>query len=285
MDRKETIGVLYIATGPYIAFWNRFFDTFEEFFLPKTEKHYFVFTDSREFYQSDHPRVHVKPLKSEPWPLPTLMKFHTFLEYEEELAAYDYLYQSNANIICLKTVEEAEFLPRKEKGERLMLTLHPGYAGKHKIYRPYDRNKKSLAYVPYNCGETFVFGAMNGGTAEGYLEFIRKLDENIVEDLKKGVIAKWHDESHINHGIIGRSDYRILPPAYCYPVGFDVPGDKIITGVEKKTVFDVDSFKGVYHEEKKGISYHVRRLVRGTKYVLLPLLGLLWDSLLRKKVN
>ncbi len=285
MSKKQTIGILYIATGPYIAFWNRFFDTFEQYFLPNIEKHYIVFTDAEEFYESTNERVHVKYLKSEPWPLPTLMKFHTFLEYRDELAQYDYLYQSNANIICLKEVKEEEFLPRKEKGEILMFTLHPGYYKKSKILYPYDRNRKSLAYVPYNCGDTFVFGAMNGGTAEGYLNFIQNMDARIVEDLKKGVIAKWHDESHINHDIIGRNDYRLLPSAFCYPVGFDIPGDKIITGVEKKTVFDVDSFKGVYHEEEQGVRYQLRRIGRGLRYYLIPCLGLVCDGIMRRKPN
>ena len=282
---KKTIGILYIATGPYIAFWNRFFDTFEQYFLPNIEKHYIVFTDAKDFYQCTNERVHVKFLKSEPWPLPTLMKFHTFLEYRDELEGYDYLYQSNANIICLKEVREEEFLPREEKNERLMFTLHPGYYKKNRIFRPYDRNRKSFAYVPYNCGDTFVFGAMNGGTSEGYLDFISKMDYKIVEDLKKGIIAKWHDESHINHDIIGRCDYRLLPPAFCYPVGFDVPGEKIITGVEKKTVFDVDSFKGMYVEEKKGIIYQIKRIGRGIDYYLRPCLGLLRDTILFRKPN
>lgn len=285
MKQKQTIGILYIAMGPYIAFWDRFFDTFEEYFLPNTEKHYIVFTDAQEFYQSANERVHVKYLKSEPWPLPTLMKFHTFLEYRDELSKYDYLYQSNANIICLKEVKEEEFLPRKEQGEKLMFTLHPGYYQKRRIFRPYDRNRKSLAYVPYNCGNTFVFGAMNGGTAEGYLAFIEHMDARIVEDLKKGIIAKWHDESHINHDIIGRNDYRLLPPAFCYPVGFEIPGDKIITGVEKKTVFDVDAFKGVYHENEQGLRYQCKRLSKGIKFLLVPCLGWLRDSVLCRKPN
>ena len=285
MSDNKSIAILYIATGPYIAFWNRFYDTFEQYFLPQTEKHYFVFTDAEEFNHCTDARVHVKYLKSEPWPLPTLLKFHTFLEYREELLQYDYLYQSNANIICLQTVREEDFLPRTDQGECLMLTLHPGYYQKNRIYRPYDRNKNSLAYVPYNCGETFVFGAMNGGTAEGYLSFIAAMDERIVEDLKKGVIAKWHDESHINHAIIGRRDYRLLPPAYCYPVGFEIPGDKIITGVEKKTVFDVDTFKGVYHEQKQGVGYQLKRAWRGVTYYVRPCVGWLWDTLLHKRPN
>lgn len=285
MSEKQTIGILYIATGPYIAFWNRFFDTFEEYFLPDTEKHYMVFTDAHEFYQSSNERVHIKYLKSEPWPLPTLMKFHTFLEYRGELSQYDYLYQSNANIICLQKVEEKEFLPRKELGENLMFTLHPGYYQKNHIFWPYDRNRKSLAYVPYSYGEHFVFGAMNGGTAEGYLDFISTMDKRIVEDLKQGIIAKWHDESHINHDIIGRTDYRLLPPAYCYPVGFDIPGKKIITGVEKKTVFDVDAFKGVYHEENKGLTNRFRRVWRGLEVYVKPYLCWGRDVVFHRKPN
>ena len=246
----KTIAILYIATGPYIAFWNDFYNTFEKYFLNNTEKHYFVFTDAKNIYQASNTRVHTIFQESSPWPLPTLLKFHQFLTIREELLKYDYCYQSNANIICKDYVLEEEFLPRKEKGEDLFFVQHPGYLFNKAVDFPYERSSKSLAYVPYNKGKIFVFGAMNGGFSSSYIDFIEKLDANIVEDLKHNVIALWHDESHVNKALIEINNFRLLPSAYCYPVGFDVPGKCIITGVPKNTVFDVNSFKGVYSQKK-----------------------------------
>ena len=39
------IGILYIAIGKYVAFFNDFYKTCEKYFLVDTPKTYFVFTD------------------------------------------------------------------------------------------------------------------------------------------------------------------------------------------------------------------------------------------------
>jgi len=247
-EGKKSIAILYIATGPYIAFWNNFFDSFEKYFLKETEVHYYVFTDAKTFYNSSNSRVHIIEQKAEPWPLPTLLKFHRFLEIRDELIKYDYIYQSNANIICTKAVKEADFLPQINSEEKLMFTLHPGFYNRPKYEWPYDRNKQSGAYVPFNKGDNYVFGAMNGGCSKEYIDFISELNKGITEDLKNNRIALWHDESWVNKSIIGRRDYRLLHPGFCYPVGFEVPYEKIISGVSKMDVFDVKTFKGDYDE-------------------------------------
>ena len=43
---RRMVAVLYICTGAYVAFFERFFSSFETYFLADCEVHYFVFTDS-----------------------------------------------------------------------------------------------------------------------------------------------------------------------------------------------------------------------------------------------
>lgn len=240
----KRIGVLYIATGPYIAFWKDFYESFEKWFLNDLEVHYYVFTDCTSVYMAETDRVHVIYQKAEPWPLATLLKFHRFLEVKEELLENDYLYQSNANIICVAPVTSQDFLPREEKGEKLLFTVHPGYMHKNPILYPYERRHGFGARIPYFKGKEYVFGAMNGGASDAYIDFITTLDIGITQDLKSGKIARWHDESWVNKGIQARDDYRLLGPEYCYPVGMQVDYEPIIMGVPKQGVFDVDEFKG-----------------------------------------
>ncbi len=181
----KTICILYIATGPYIAFWNDFYISFEKYFLKDCEVHYMVFTDSKSVPYSDNERVKVIYQKPEPWPLPTLLKYHRFLEYEKYISEFDYLYQSNANIVCCCPVNKEDFLPDISKGERLMFTIHPGFYNKKQLYSPYDRNKKSGAYVAYGDEGKYVFGAMNGGETHAFIDFMKEIDIGIVNDLKK----------------------------------------------------------------------------------------------------
>ena len=243
MNQKK-LAILLIATGPYTVFWVDFYKSFERNFLKNTEVHYYIFTDadSELFNKSNH-RVHVYYKQAEPWPIPTLMKFHTFLTLKDELLQYDYLYQSNINMICVKEVKEEDFLPRSDKGETLFFTLHPGYFRSKKETYPYERCKDSMAYIPYNKGGRYTFGAMNGGVAEAYLQMAEQLDERIAMDLKHNRIAVHHDESHINRYVCTCDTYRLLSYSYCYPEGWNLPDECYIQAVDKARFFDVYEFK------------------------------------------
>lgn len=244
----KSIGILYICTGPYYLFWEDFYKSFQEKFLRNTKKKYFVFTDAEHIYAEDSENVQLIKIDNQPWPLITLLRFNTFLSIEPELIKCDYLMFSNANIICDDIITEEEFLPRN--GEDLFVTAHPGYYGK-KIYEfPYDRNPKSLAYIPWNCGKDYVIGAMFGGTSQGFVQMSKALKSNIEEDLKKNIIAKWHDESHLNRYVAGRKGVRVLSPEYCYPYGMNVDYEKKISAVSKQAKFDVKTFKGHYEVKR-----------------------------------
>lgn len=219
---KKSIGILYICTGPYVLFWKDFYKSFQEKFLVDFEKRYFVFSDAEEIYGQDDPDVKKIKIEPQPWPLITLLRFSTFLKVEEELKKCDYLMFSNSNMVCDAVITPEEFLPREKLNETLAVTIHPGYAGKKKIDFPYDRNKKSTAYIPWNCGSYYVIGAMFCGTSNAFIKMSKTLKKNIEEDLKRNIIAKWHDESQLNRYIIGKKNIRILPPQYCYPCGMNV---------------------------------------------------------------
>ena len=248
----KKVAIIYICTGPYIAYWKNFYDSFESKFLPDWEKHYFVFTDNAEIYQKENARVHYKYQMPLPWPLIALLKFHIALSAENELKQFDFIYISNANIICEQVIKEEDILPRSDKGEHFVFTLHPGYYScKHCYFYPYERDSNSLAYIPYNQGKLYVYGNMEGGYTKYYIELLKDWDVRIMEDLKNRKIAKWHDESYVNHYVAMHNDYRVLNPGYCYPVGFEVPFERKIVGVPKDTVFDVNAFKGYYSPTQK----------------------------------
>lgn len=278
---KKSIGILYICTGPYYLFWKDFFITFEEKFLQNTEKRYFVFTDSEEIFASDMECVNVIKIENQPWPLITLLRFNTFLKIEKDLKKCDYLIFLNANIICNKQINEKEILPFGKYN--LFVTSHPGYWGMPKIKFPYDRNKKSLAYIPWNCGENYVIGAMFGGKSEAFIRMSHKLRDNISEDLKKNIIAKWHDESHLNRYIIGRSDVKVLSPEYCYPYGINAKYDKKILAVSKQNKFDVNTFKGNYKQKNNIVKRILGKIKR--KICIKEHYFLLRDTILNKTIK
>lgn len=273
---KKSIGILYLCTGNYKLFWNDFYESFEKNFLNNMDKYYYIFCDDLDYFEpyKSNDNIYLIHIDALPWPLITLLRFKYFISIEEKIKRHDYLMFSNANIICNDFVSSEEFLPRDEKQEELSFVNHPGYYRKKLVYNyQFERRKKSLAYIPYNCGKTYVIGAMFSGNTNAFLKMSHILNDRIEIDLKHNIIARWHDESHINRYIINKNNYRLLDPGYCYPVGFDLDVCNKIAGVNKMAKFDVDSFKGDNENTRNIISRINRRIKReGSLFFIRDLL-------------
>lgn len=215
------VAILYICIGEYVKFWKDFYCSFEQNFLEEYLKEYFVFTDHVSIFDEEsNKRIHRIYQPNLGWPGNTLFRFDMFLKIEEELERFDYIFFMNANAICVQKVTPEMFLPLDNK---LLLVQHPGYYSKQNYEFPYERNKKSNAYIPYGKGDVYVCGGINGGKAYYYLNLVKELSKRIQDDYNRGVVAKWHDESHLNKYIFENKDYRLLSPAFCYPEGEEIP--------------------------------------------------------------
>lgn len=238
MDR---IAVLYVSLGEkYHVFWKEFYETFKENFLTESRVEYFVFTENRNLEYATEEDVHIVDQEDLGWPGNTLNRFDMFLKIEDELMKYDYTFFFNSNYLCTSKITEEDFLPGDKN---LVLTIHPRNYLKKPEEMPYDRNPESLACIPVGEGGIYVMGGLNGGRTKNYLDMVKKLKKNTDIDTSKGVVAKWHDESHLNRYIIGRDDIKFLPPAYGYPEGLEFPFEPIMLLREKNRYFDVDVFK------------------------------------------
>lgn len=222
------IAILYICTGSYHVFWQNFYESAETYFLPGALKNYFVFSDADAslFAQPEITLVHQERLG---WPHDTLKRFHMFLRVERQLRSYDYIFFFNANVQFQSPIGE-EMLPSTEEG--LVVVQHPGYFASPSCDLPYDRNPKSLASIPMGCGRVYVMGGVNGGCGDAYLDLINDLAWAVDKDLERGVIALWHDESHLNRYVLNRK-HKLLPPSYGFPEGSAIPYDNIITIIDK----------------------------------------------------
>lgn len=207
------IAILYIATGRYTVFWKDFYKNCEKYFLPNHEKTYFIFTDSEEIKLEKNVVKINQPYLG--WPYDTLMRFDMFMKVEEQLKEFDYIYFMNATMFPVATVGE-EVLPTDEQG--LMVMYHPGYYKCDRSTYNYDENPQSLAYIPKYKGEYYFMGCFNGGTAKAFLKLIKDLDSATKKDLEKGIIALWHDESHLNKYMLDKKPL-IVTPEYGFPEG------------------------------------------------------------------
>lgn len=238
------IAILYICTGNYHVFWPNFYESAEKFFFPSVKKNYFVFSDADAslFAQPEVILVHQERLG---WPHDTLKRFHMFLRVERQLRNNDYLFFFNANVQFQSPVGE-EILPTAEEG--LVVVQHPGHYTGMPSKLPYDRNPKSLAYIPFGRGRIYAMGGVNGGRTEAYLDLINDLAWAVDKDLERGVIARWHDESHLNKYILHRR-FKMLPPSYGYPENGSIPYDNIITIVDKNNFGGHNFLRAIDNEQ------------------------------------
>ena|SRR3972149_2369057 len=200
----EKIGLLVMATGKYISFVEPLIVSAEKYFCKNHDVTYFIFTDSN-LASTDRVMYLYQPRLG--WPFDTMMRFHVYDRHRDLLAGQDYLFACDADMLFVAEVGE-EILSQR------VATLHPGFLDKEGSY---ETDPISTAYVSPKEGKYYFAGGFYGGTAEEVLKAVRINAEHVDEDLKKGYIAVWHDESHWNRYCIDHQPTLILSPSYCYP--------------------------------------------------------------------
>lgn len=146
------IAILYICTGRYNSFFSGFYESCKKYFLQDSEKTFFVWTDDTNL-ADNLDDVIIFPRKCAGFPADSLFRFEMFIQAKDELRKYDYIYFFNANAEIRHPVG-VEILP-DESG--LAMGIWPGKREhQHPMFFPYERNKKSLAYVaPYGKNYTY----------------------------------------------------------------------------------------------------------------------------------
>lgn len=221
------IGIFYICTGKYSIFWKGFFDSCEQFFLPQVEKKYYVFTDASDIQDTNNIKTYYTQSKG--FPYDSLLRFDMFIRAEEDTKECDYVFFFNSNMEFKKVVTPEMFLPTAEDNG-LLGVLHPGHYYKHNpISLPYEKRKRSTAYIKYTKGETYHYfmGGVNGGTHEAFYRLSHVCSENIKKDLDRNCIAIYHDESHLNRYFHNKK-IKILPPSFGFPEGGNIPFEPYI---------------------------------------------------------
>lgn len=256
---NTSIAILYICTGKYSVFWKDFYLSAENFLLKDFNKHYFVFTDDEELKRNSNKNITVIHQDQLGWPYDTLKRFHMFSLVIDELKKFDFIFFINANTEILTTIG-TEILPDNEN--QLVACLHPGYHNSHLSKFPYEKNKKSLAYLPKKEGKYYFAGGLNGGTSNSYIKLITELKNNIDKDLLTGTIAVWHDESHINKYLSNYNDIKILDSGYLFPEGWNIPFEKKIVVKNKANYGGHNLLRNIPIEKTKTINSLIQRIWR-----------------------
>lgn len=206
------IGILIICTGKYSIFFESLYKSCEEFFLPEHQKNYYVFTDDENIVSRDNIiKINQDTLG---WPFDTLKRFSIFNSIKSTLLKEDYLFFLNANMLCINKVGD-DILPGEENSY-LMAVQHPGFYNQPNFRFTYERNENSNFYIPYEKGTFYFQGCFIGGRSIEFMDMSEKLDKLIDDDVSKGIIPVWWDESALNWYYLDKNPL-VVDQHYAYP--------------------------------------------------------------------
>jgi histo-blood group ABO system transferase len=210
-----------IATGKYVDFLDGIIESSEKNFFPNDSVYYIIHTDctDRVFPKNSI----INRIDFEEWPNPTLKRFHYFLMAEDDILKSDFSFYVDVDSLFVNLID---FELEPIKG--IISTLHPGFYGTSGTP---ERNPNSKSYLPIGSQNLYFCGGFFGGDSVSFVKMSRRIKENIDDDLKNGIIAIWHDESHLNHYLF----YN--PPAHIVGNYFAISQNQINQHPDSRIVF------------------------------------------------
>jgi len=214
-ERKSlSIGLCVITTGKYKQFFQQLLDGVNKYFLPTHKINVFLFTDEYIGCESTD-RVSVEQIfiPAYKFPFATLYRYKIFNEHRVHLRKENYIFYTDCDMSFVNTVSD-EIL-----GDGLTVVYHPGFYSQKNIVGHWGSNEvseDSLAYVNPDKRIGYVAGGFNGATSFDFLKMSYILSKRIDADEALGVMATYHDESHLNW-YVKKFPERIkyLDPSYC----------------------------------------------------------------------
>lgn len=242
MNTKISIGIVSIATNKYIEYWKELVLSADELLFPGADVTFHVFTDNpreAECLQSQliFKKIVAHKIASYSWPEATLLRYKVIKEHVNVLK-HDYLMHLDADMLVNGLVETNILV--SPSPSNMTLVLHPGFwrpTGFNRI-KFYSRNpfflirdlrmfmnigglgswendSNSSAYVGRKWRKKYFCGAVWFGNRGNFIKMAEELAHNTEEDLKNGIIATWHDESHLNSWAT-KNGFHALSPTYCF---------------------------------------------------------------------
>ena len=248
VDRPLSIGLLIVATAKYTRFVAPLLESAKKHFMVGEQVTAYVFTDRPE----ELPITAVAlPVEHRAWPYATLLRYHHIARYRERLLGEEFVFQVDADMRFDGPVGR-EILPDNPSG--LVGVEHPGFCWRPTRWQrwaramrlpvkrgfgvranyPYENAEtRSLAWIGAHEGEVYYAGGFSGGEFAPYLDMAASIRQRIDQDLAQGIIATWHDESHVNRHFIFCPPKR-LDPGYCTPESMELPFRRRLIALDKK---------------------------------------------------
>ncbi len=237
------IGILTIATGKYKKFVIPLYRSIIDKFLGSHEKTFILFTDEPQEIHNEIAALgksfKIIKIERKGFPGDTLLRYNHFSNARQMLLDMgqecpEVLYYFDADMLVHDDVGD-EVLPTSKKD--LIATAHPGFylrPGQNAMGTP-ETNPQSSAFIPQERYRLCYWaGGFNGGKFEDFMNMSKEISLRVDSDNTKGIIAIWHDESHLNAFLSERPEaVKTLTPSFCYPESWKLPYQKKIIALDK----------------------------------------------------
>lgn len=217
---RKKIALLVMATGKYINFVPPLLKTARQHFCPNHDVTFCVFTDGQLKEVPDVLRFEQAQMG---WPYDSMMRFHTYYKYKDQLQDFDYLYACDADMLFADTVGN-EILSDRVAVRHLHFFFERGM---------YETNPLSTACINRCEGNYYYAGAFYGGKKDTFFNMLHDLKTNVDIDMARGILPVFNDESHLNRYLINHEPTKILSPSYCHFEHISSPYKKKIVALIK----------------------------------------------------
>jgi hypothetical protein len=246
MSRPEEVGVLTVATNQYIEYWEQMALGADKWLFHGSSVTLHVFTDQAEraaAIGSRLDRVQVRPIPIPPlrWPAATIERYRLIKDHSRDVRG-ELLLHVDADMVFSSPVGP-ELDPSHWPGG-LALVRHPGYfrpmglargafyarhpgtlASDLVLWRTagglgaWEDRPASQAFVPRASRRSYLCGGVWFGARDSILRMCSTLADAVEADAEAGLMAVWHDESHLNR-YASAHPHAVLGPEYCFVVGY-----------------------------------------------------------------
>lgn len=202
-DRRDTphVAIVTICLGKYDRFFGGWYESIQEYFLPRCTRHYYVFADRDDLPYVDCEYCTIIPQENLGWPGNTRDRFDMCLKFRKEIEEnYDYVYFVQVTGRLITRINENECVPDADH-DYLWVTRN--------IDMPdgltYDPNPRSAAYIPIQMGRIYAQGGAIGGRCKEFFQLCEACSLTLAHNKENGVGEYLNDESHLNHYILTKN--------------------------------------------------------------------------------
>jgi hypothetical protein len=229
----SAISIFVIATKSYVNYALTLIETALKWHESESPVQFILLTDretealkipnTSSFFTIDSFQI-----PSYGWPEATLLRFHLMLEHWSHVSGSIVMYlDADTKIVAPLNFQELSGFCNHPLSNGITHVLHPGYYKRspalNLIFRtrfgPWENNQKSTAYIPSNLRKNYVCGAVFWGLRDAFHQLCVEIKLQIDKDSDNKVVAKWHDESHLNKWLTTHPTV-LATPEWAYAPGY-----------------------------------------------------------------